>query len=212
MAGTTERICAKFTRKTFGPLIGRVWMSRSKVKGQGHRVTRNNNALCTHNTPRYGRNGTSSLQITSRNQQTRRFDRCRGVSSPGCARKMSEVRHSLHALLPKQRHNKIGLYWILSEVADITTFCHRLNWPCSKTVFLKRCFFLYLSADWCWTVIIDIVCFVLLAICLFVCFTVCCLCLCTGFVMLLIKGNLLTYILISSFILFQIRGRLKGLC
>ena len=26
-------------------------MSRSKVKGQGHRVTRNNNALCTHNTP-----------------------------------------------------------------------------------------------------------------------------------------------------------------
>jgi len=34
--GTTERICTKFTWKTcllFGPLLGRVWRSRTKVKG-----------------------------------------------------------------------------------------------------------------------------------------------------------------------------------
>jgi len=47
---------------------------------------------------------------------------------------------------------------------------------------------LYLSV--CWTVVIDIVCFVLFVVCLF--FTVCCLCL-RAFVMLLIKGNLLQH-------------------
>jgi len=40
--------------------------------------------LCTHNTPQYVRNEMASLQITSRKQQARRFDRCRGVSSPAC--------------------------------------------------------------------------------------------------------------------------------
>ena len=40
----------------------------------------------THNTPRCGRNGTPPLQIASRKQQARRFDRCRGMSSPGCVR------------------------------------------------------------------------------------------------------------------------------
>jgi len=34
--------------------------------------------------PQYGRNGTASLQITSRTQQTRRFYRWRGESSPAC--------------------------------------------------------------------------------------------------------------------------------
>jgi len=57
-----------------------------KVKSQRSRSPGAKNALCTHNTPRCGRNGTPSLQITSRKQQTRRFDRCRGVSSPGCLR------------------------------------------------------------------------------------------------------------------------------
>jgi len=33
---TAGRICSKFTLKTFGPSRGRVWTSRSKVKGQGH--------------------------------------------------------------------------------------------------------------------------------------------------------------------------------
>ena len=27
---------------------------------------------------------------------------------------------------------------VLAEAADTTTFCHRLNWPCSKTVFTAR--------------------------------------------------------------------------
>jgi len=34
--------------------------------------------------PQYGRNGTASLQITSRTQQARRFYRWRGKSSPAC--------------------------------------------------------------------------------------------------------------------------------
>jgi len=37
-----------------------------------------------YNTPQYGRNGTASLQITSRTQQARRFYRRRGKSSPAC--------------------------------------------------------------------------------------------------------------------------------
>ena len=37
-----------------------------------------------YNTPQHGRNGTASLQITSRTQQARRFYRWRGESSPTC--------------------------------------------------------------------------------------------------------------------------------
>jgi len=57
----------------------RVWMWRSKVKVK---VTKDKELLCTDNTPRYGQNGTPSLQITSRKQQMRRFDCCRGMFSP----------------------------------------------------------------------------------------------------------------------------------
>jgi len=77
MTGTAERICTKFTRKTCLILRSDEFEcqgQRSKVK-----VTRDKKALCTSNTARCGRNGTPSLQITSRMQQTRRFDRCRGV-------------------------------------------------------------------------------------------------------------------------------------
>ena len=55
-----------------------------KAKGQGHQRQKTRCALTTP--PRYGQNGTPSSQITSRKQQTRRFDRCRRVSSPGCVR------------------------------------------------------------------------------------------------------------------------------
>jgi len=84
MAGTAERICTKFTRKTCLVLRSEKFEcqgQRSKIK-----VTRNKKALCIYNTPRCRRNGTPSLQITSCKQQTRRFDRCRGVSSPRCVR------------------------------------------------------------------------------------------------------------------------------
>ena len=53
--------------------------------------------------------------------------------------------------------------------------------------------FLYLSV--CWTVVIDIVCFVLFAVCLFFVFTVYCFTVCPiyyvmrAFLMLLIKGR-----------------------
>jgi len=100
-------------------------------------------------------------------------------------RKMSAVRHCLHALLPKRRHNKIlnslrgrGHNYVLPHT-EVTLF---------KTVLLIDVFLLYLSV--CWTAVIDIVCFVLFAVCLF--FTVCCLCL-RAFVMLLMKGNLLQH-------------------
>jgi len=37
ISGTAERICAKIhVEDVFGPSLGRVWKSRSKVKGQGH--------------------------------------------------------------------------------------------------------------------------------------------------------------------------------
>ena len=67
----------------------RVWSfartSRNvKVKSQRSRSP-GTKTHCTLTTPsQYGRNGTASLQITSRKQQARRFDRWRGVSSPAC--------------------------------------------------------------------------------------------------------------------------------
>jgi len=83
MAGTAEGICAKFTRKTCLVLHSDEFEcqgQRSKV-----RVTKDKKRCCALTTPPLcGRNGTPSLQITSRKQQTLRFDRCRGVSSPGC--------------------------------------------------------------------------------------------------------------------------------
>jgi len=47
-------------------------------------ITRHNISRSRYNTPQYGRNGTASLQITSRTQQVRRFYRWRGESSPAC--------------------------------------------------------------------------------------------------------------------------------
>jgi len=85
MDGTAERMCAKFTRKTCLVLHSDEFEcpgQKSKVK-----VTRYKKRavhLQLHPMQRYGRNGARSLQVTSRTQQTRRFDRCRGVSSPGC--------------------------------------------------------------------------------------------------------------------------------
>ena len=46
MAGTAERICAKFTY-VFGPSLGWVSLSRSKVKGQGHQGQKTRCALTT---------------------------------------------------------------------------------------------------------------------------------------------------------------------
>jgi len=66
----------------FGPSLGRVGMSKSKVKGQGHQGQKTRYALTTP--PQYGRNKMVSLQITSHMQQARRFYRWRGVSSPVC--------------------------------------------------------------------------------------------------------------------------------
>jgi len=81
MAGTAERICAKFTPKTCLVLRSKeieCQGQRSKIKGQPHQGQNTRCALTTP--PRCARNGTASLQITSRKQQARRFDRCRGVS------------------------------------------------------------------------------------------------------------------------------------
>jgi len=85
MAQTAERICDKFTRKT--SLVEASFARRSwnvKVKSQRSRSPGTKSALCIHNTPQYGRNGTPSLQITSPKHKVRRFDRWRGVSSLAC--------------------------------------------------------------------------------------------------------------------------------
>ena len=84
MAGTAERICAKFTRKTCLVLHwnDRVGMSKSKVKGHGHQGQKTRCALTTP--PQYGRNGTALVQMTPRKQQARRFYRWRGESLPVC--------------------------------------------------------------------------------------------------------------------------------
>jgi len=68
----------------------------------------------------------------------------------------------------------IIIYWILSEVADITTFCHRLNWPFSKTVFLidvcSLCLFFECLLDNHWHCVFRLVCCLL--VCLFLLFAV----------------------------------------
>jgi len=83
MAGTAE---PGFASNSHGR---RVWSFARKnwnVKVKSRRLrspgTKMRCALTTP--PQYGRNGTASLQITSRKQQARRFDRWRGVSSPAC--------------------------------------------------------------------------------------------------------------------------------
>jgi len=82
MAGTAEGICAKFTQKTCLVLQS----DEFECQGQrsGSRRTKNCGCHALTTPPLCGWNGTPSLQITSRKQQTRRFDRCGGVSSPGC--------------------------------------------------------------------------------------------------------------------------------
>jgi len=82
MAGTAERICAKFTRKT------RLVLRSDELERQRQtskiKVT-TDKTPCALTLPQYGRNGTASLQITSRKQQARRFDRWRGyVASLAC--------------------------------------------------------------------------------------------------------------------------------
>ena len=84
MTGTAERICVKCTWKTC--LVLRSTSVNVEVKSQSSRSPGTKNSLCTHNTPRHRRNGTRSLQTTSGKKQTRRFRRCRGVTSPACVR------------------------------------------------------------------------------------------------------------------------------
>jgi len=81
MAGTAERICAKFTWKTC------LVLRSDELECQGQKpkveVIRDKKTRCALTTPpQYGRNGTASLQITSRTQQACRFYRWRGNSSP----------------------------------------------------------------------------------------------------------------------------------
>jgi len=82
MAGTAERICAKLTRKTCLVLRS----DKFECQGQMSRSPGAKNALCTHNNHAAWTEWYASLQITSCKQQTRRFDRCRGMSSQGCVR------------------------------------------------------------------------------------------------------------------------------
>jgi len=90
MAGTAERICATFTQHR-RPVWSFARMSLNvKVKGPRSRSPGTKNALGTQNTPPCEQNGTPTLQITWRKQQTRRFDRyrCEGVTvtSLACVR------------------------------------------------------------------------------------------------------------------------------
>jgi len=84
MTGTAERICTKLAWKTC--LVLRSDEFECQGQKSNVKVTRLKNTLCTHNTPGHRPNGTRSLLITSRKQQTRRFRRCRGVTSPACVR------------------------------------------------------------------------------------------------------------------------------
>ena len=70
------------TEDMLGPSLRWVWISRSKVKGQGYQGQKTCSALRTP--PPCGRNGAALLQITSRKQQARWIDRCRGMSSLAC--------------------------------------------------------------------------------------------------------------------------------
>ena len=74
IAGTTERICAKFTPKTC------LVLRSDEFECQRSRSPGTKNALCTHNTPLCARSVMPLLQIMSRKQQARRFDHCIGVS------------------------------------------------------------------------------------------------------------------------------------
>jgi len=77
MVETAERICAKFTRKTC--LVPRSDdLERQGQKSKVVFVTRTKTRCAVTTPPQYGRNGTSSLEITSRKQQARRFCRWRG--------------------------------------------------------------------------------------------------------------------------------------
>ena len=84
MSGTAERFAPNSHGRRVWSFARTSW--NVMVKSQRLRSPGTKKALCTHNTPQYGRSGTASLQITSRKQLTRRLDRCRGVSSAGCVR------------------------------------------------------------------------------------------------------------------------------
>jgi len=73
----------KFTRKTYLVLRS----EQFERQGQRSRSPRTKTCCALLTPPRLWTNRTPSLHITSHKQQTRRFDRCRGVSmsSPGCA-------------------------------------------------------------------------------------------------------------------------------
>jgi len=88
-SGTAERICSvymfTFTNshgRCLCPSLGRVWMSRSTVKGQGHQGQKN--ALCTP--AACERYALAANNVTQ--QRTGPFRRCRGVISAACVRFM----------------------------------------------------------------------------------------------------------------------------
>jgi len=80
MAGTTEWICTKFTWKTYLVLCS------DELECQGQNQDHQGQKTCCALTtpPHDGRNGMASLQVTSRKQQARWFDHCKGVSLPRC--------------------------------------------------------------------------------------------------------------------------------
>jgi len=93
------------TEDMFGPLLGRVGMSGSKIKHRGHQGQRTHCALTTP--PQYGRNRMPSLQITSRKQQARRCDHW-----GGCLRRPAWMR----AL------GLAGYHWALPRISSFFVF------------------------------------------------------------------------------------------
>ena len=109
--GRWTDLCQIHKEDVSSPSLGRVRMSR--LKRNKVKVTTDKNALCTHNTPLCRRNETPSLQVTSRKQQLRRFDRCRGMSSPACV---------VHALgLESYR-------WVLPRISSWIFFSESITW------------------------------------------------------------------------------------
>ena len=83
MAGTAERICAKFTRKTCLVLRSDdLECHLSKVKGQGHQGQ--NNALCTQNTPAVWTEWNTLVTDNVAQAAARRDD---SIAAEGCPRR-----------------------------------------------------------------------------------------------------------------------------
>jgi len=85
IAGTAEWICAKFTRKTCLVLRS----DERQRQGQSERSRSppgTKNELCTHNTPAVWTGWNALVADNVAQAAGARFDRCRGVSLPGCVR------------------------------------------------------------------------------------------------------------------------------